>query len=148
MPRSALRNVKVDHCLPLAKIGPLLVSISHNAGHPEEQESASAKKRSCIPNDMEKEFGLPTRLCVLNATARYGKPNRPRPPIPGHEGHAFRPTAFWRLKSMAGTDALVPRPGHRERANLLRKLGERKISLETVGKNGVQSQKNSKRNQN
>lgn len=40
MPQSALRNVKVDHCLPLAEIGPLLNQLASGRNVP------SQKKRS------------------------------------------------------------------------------------------------------
>ena len=60
MPRSALHNVKVDRCLPLAKIGPLLVRLATTRDIPGRKKGASARKRFLIPKDMEKEFGLPT----------------------------------------------------------------------------------------
>jgi two-component system, chemotaxis family, protein-glutamate methylesterase/glutaminase len=49
MPRSALEHVKVDHCLPLSKIPPLLARVVHEE-IPAEEEGAYP-----VPDDMEME---------------------------------------------------------------------------------------------
>jgi two-component system, chemotaxis family, protein-glutamate methylesterase/glutaminase len=137
MPRSALRNVKVDHCLPLAKIGPLLIRLATTRNIPQGRKRASAKKRFLIPKDMEKEFGLPTSFVCpeCNGPLWETKPGRSLQ-FRCHEGHAYSPDslladqaealerAFWSATRMLD-----------ERASLLRRLGERKYHSETVGKN-------------
>ncbi len=50
MPMSALANVQVDYTLPLAQIGPLLGSLSH--------ESSSAERTGAVDEDMTKELRL------------------------------------------------------------------------------------------
>jgi len=137
MPRSALRNVKVDHCLPLALIGPLLVRLAMTRDIPRGKKRAVAKKRFMIPKDMEKEFGLPTSFVCpeCNGPLWETKPGRSLQ-FRCHEGHAYSPDslladhkeglerALWSTARMFD-----------ERANLLRRLGERKYHSQTVGKN-------------
>ena len=42
MPRSAANNVKIDYCLPLSEIGPLLVRLANDAA--DEESAAPAEK--------------------------------------------------------------------------------------------------------
>jgi two-component system chemotaxis response regulator CheB len=137
MPRSALRNVKVDHCLPLAKIGPLLVRLATTRDIPRGKKGASAKKRFLIPKDMEKEFGLPTSFVCPECDGPLWetKPDRALQ-FRCHEGHAYSPDSLlaaqeqWLEQTLWSSARTFD-----ERANLLRRLGERKYHSETVGKN-------------
>ena len=61
MPESALRNVQVDHCVPLAEMGSLLVRLAKRpAGRRNTKGAAPMEKRSMSPKEMEKKFGPPT----------------------------------------------------------------------------------------
>jgi len=137
MSRSALRNVKVDHCLPLVKIGALLVRLATTRDIPRSKKGAAAKKRILIPKDMEKEFGLPTSFVCPECDGPLWetKPGRSLQ-FQCHEGHAFSPDSLlaaqeeWLERTLWSSARTFD-----ERANLLRRLGERKYHSETVGKN-------------
>jgi two-component system chemotaxis response regulator CheB len=137
MPRSALRNVKVDHCLPLAKIGPLLVRLASTRDIPQGKKGAFAKKRFLVPNAMEKEFGLPTSFVCPECDGPLWetKPGRSLQ-FRCHEGHAYSPDSLLADQAEALERILWSTARtFDERANLLRKLGKRKYHSETVGKN-------------
>ncbi|HEV2692197.1 MAG TPA: chemotaxis protein CheB [Verrucomicrobiae bacterium] len=137
MPRSALRNVKVDHCLPLAKIGPLLVRLATKRDVPVRKKGASVKKRTLNPKAMEKEFGLPTSFVCPECDGPLWetKPGRALQ-FRCHEGHAYSPDSLladqeqWLERTLWSSARSFD-----ERANLLRRLGKRKHHSETVGKN-------------
>jgi two-component system, chemotaxis family, protein-glutamate methylesterase/glutaminase len=137
MPRSALRNVKVDHCLPLVKIGPLLVRLATARAIPKNKKGTSARKRFLIPKDMEKEFGLPTSFVCPECDGPLWetKPGRALQ-FRCHEGHAYSPDSLlatqeqWLERTLWSSARTFD-----ERANLLRRLGKRKYHSETVGKN-------------
>ena len=137
MPRSALRNVKVVHCLPLAKIGPLLVRLATARDIAGRKKGSKPKKRFLIPKDMEKEFGLPTSFVCPECDGPLWetKPGRALQ-FRCHEGHAYSPDSL-----LAAQDQWLEQTlwsyarTFDERANLLRRLGERKYHSETVGKN-------------
>ncbi|HEV2695561.1 MAG TPA: chemotaxis protein CheB [Verrucomicrobiae bacterium] len=137
MPRSALRNVKVDHCLPLGKIGPLLVRLATRRDVTMRKKNTSAKKRFLSPKAMEKEFGLPTSFVCPECDGPLWetKPGRALQ-FRCHEGHAYSPDSL-----LAAQEQWLERTlwssarSFDERANLLRRLGERKYHSETVGKN-------------
>jgi two-component system chemotaxis response regulator CheB len=137
MPRSALRNVKVDHRLPLAKIGPLLIRLATTRNIPGNKKVASVKKRFLIPKDMEKEFGLPTSFVCPECDGPLWetKPGRALQ-FRCHEGHAYSPDSLlaaqeqWLERTLWSSARTFD-----ERASLLRRLGERKYHSETVGKN-------------
>ena len=137
MPRSALRNVKVDHCLPLAQIGPLLVRLAVTRNIPGSKPGAAAKKRFLIPQAMEKEFGLPTSFVCPECDGPLWETQPGRAlQFRCHEGHAFSPDSL-----LAAQEQWLERTlwssarSFDERAILLRRLGERKYHSETVGKN-------------
>lgn len=61
MPQSALRNVKVDHCVPLAEMSALLVGLATKRNVPTNRKAkTSMEKRSLSPKEMETNFGPPT----------------------------------------------------------------------------------------
>jgi hypothetical protein len=57
IPQSALRNVKVNHCVPLAKIGPLLVRLATTREIP---KSNKALARDWLRAVHTKALGCPT----------------------------------------------------------------------------------------
>jgi two-component system chemotaxis response regulator CheB len=138
MPQSALRNVKVNHCLPLAKIGPLLVRLARSRVVLRSKPGTSpARKRSMRPKEMEIEFGLPTSFVCpeCNGPLWETKPGRSLQ-FRCHVGHAYSPDSL--LADHAdGLERSLWSTMRRfdERAGLLRRLGERKYHSETVGKN-------------
>jgi two-component system chemotaxis response regulator CheB len=129
--------VKVDHCLPLAKIGPLLIRLATKLDIPGSKIGSLAEKRFLIPKDMEKEFGLPTSFVCPECDGPLWetKPGRALQ-FRCHEGHAYSPDSL-----LADHEAAMERVlwsaarTFDERAGLLRRLGERKYHSETVGKN-------------
>jgi len=61
MPESALRNVQVDHCMPLAEMGPILARLAKTRNIPKSKKGVSRmEKRTMSPKEMEKKFGQPT----------------------------------------------------------------------------------------
>jgi two-component system chemotaxis response regulator CheB len=137
MPQSALRNVKVDHCLPLEKIGLLLIRLATTLDIPGSKIGSLAKKRFLIPKDMEREFGLPTSFVCPECDGPLWetKPGRALQ-FRCHEGHAYSPDSL-----LADHEAALERVlwsaarTFDERAGLLRRLGKRKYHSETLGKN-------------
>jgi len=137
MPNSALRNVKVDHCLPLTLIGSLLVRLAMTRDIPRGKKRSVTTKRFMIPKDMEKEFGLPTSFVCPECSGPLWetKPGRSLQ-FRCHEGHAYSPDSLLAdhgeglERSLWSTARMFD-----ERANLLRCLGKRKYHSETVGKN-------------
>jgi two-component system chemotaxis response regulator CheB len=68
MPRSAMENVEIDYCLPLAKIAPTLV---HLANEQAEEEGAYP-----VPNDMEMEARIARLdLATLEGEESVGQPS-------------------------------------------------------------------------
>lgn len=138
MPRSALRNVRVNHCLPLAKIGPLLSQLAMTRDIPRRKKGSSrVKKRVLTPNEMEKEFGLPTSFVCPECNgplweAKAGHSLQFR----CHEGHAYSPDSLLADHANGLERALWSAARtFDERAAWLRRLGERKYHSETVGQN-------------
>ena len=138
MPQSAMRNVKVNYCLPLAKIGPLLVRLARSRVTLRGKKGTSIlKKRSMMPKEMEAEFGLPTSFVCpeCNGPLWETKPGRSLQ-FRCHVGHAYSPDSL--LADHAdGLERSIWSTMRRfdERAALLRRLGQRKYHSETVGKN-------------
>ena len=138
MPRSALRNVKVNHCLPLAKIGPLLIRLATTRDIVHSKLGLSlAKKRLMTPRAMEKEFGLPTSFVCPECDGPLWetKPGRSLQ-FRCHEGHAYSPDSL-SADHADGLERALWSTARTldERASLLRRLGKRKYHSETVGKN-------------
>jgi two-component system, chemotaxis family, protein-glutamate methylesterase/glutaminase len=52
MPRSALRNVKVDHCLPLKDIPPLLVELTRDIGESQPMSEPSKEREKDLKVEM------------------------------------------------------------------------------------------------
>ncbi|MFL5802534.1 MAG: chemotaxis protein CheB [Roseiflexaceae bacterium] len=70
MPRSALENVLVDHCLPLAEIAPLLVRLAHAPVRAVESDA------SPVPNEMKQEISVTTMdLAAMIGNDHPGTPS-------------------------------------------------------------------------
>jgi two-component system chemotaxis response regulator CheB len=137
MPESALRNVKVNHCLALAKIGPLLVRLATMRDIQKTKLKFMAKKRAMIPKDMEKEFGLPTSFVCPECEGPLWETNPGRSlQFRCHEGHAYSPDSLL-ADHAEGLERILWSAARTfdERANLLRRLGKRKYHSVTMGKN-------------
>jgi len=137
MPQNALRNVKVNHCMPLAKIGPLLVQLATTRNVPKSKAVLPRPKRFMSPKKMEKEFGLPTSFVCpeCNGPLWETKPGASLQ-FRCHVGHAYSPESLLADQADALERELwsVIRTFD-ERAGLLRRLGKRKYHAESLGKN-------------
>jgi two-component system chemotaxis response regulator CheB len=137
MPQSALRNVKVDHCVPLAKIGPLLVRLAATRDIPWGTKGLPPKPRFMRPKAMEMEFGRPTSFVCPECDGPLWetKPGRSLQ-FRCHEGHAYSPDSLLADHADA-LERAVWSTARRfdERAGLLRRLGKRKYHSDSVGKN-------------
>jgi len=137
MPQSALRNVKVNHCVPLAKIGPLLIRLATTRNVPKSKAVLRRPKRFMTPEMMEKEFGLPTSFVCpeCNGPLWETKPGASLQ-FRCHVGHAYSPESLLADQADSLERALwsVVRTFD-ERAGLVRRLGKRKYRAESLGKN-------------
>lgn len=136
MPQSALRNVKVNHCVPLAEIGPLLVRLATTRDIPKRKTGVSRmKKRAMSPKEMEKEFGLPTSFVCPECNGPLWETKAgPSLQFRCHVGHAYSPVSLLADHADGLERALWSAVRtFDERASLLRRLGERKYHAESVG---------------
>lgn len=96
MPESALRNVKVDHCVHLDEIGPLLIQLATKQTVSQQTKGGSMiKKRSLRPDQMEKKFGPPTTFVCPECNGplweqKVGRSLQYR----CHVGHAYSPDSL------------------------------------------------------
>src|SRR4051812_47469401 len=63
MPESALHHVEVDHCLPLDKIGPLLIRLAGEKVKPQKgkcEQSLRFSMNAMTPAEMEAQCGAPS----------------------------------------------------------------------------------------
>jgi two-component system chemotaxis response regulator CheB len=138
MPQSALRNVKVDHCVPLAEIGALLVRLATTRDIPKNKKGVShMKKRAMTPKAMEKEFGLPTSFVCPECNGPLWETQAGRSlQFRCHVGHSYSPESLLADHADGLERALWSSVRtFEERANLLRRLGERKYKSPNVGAN-------------
>ena len=138
MPQSALRNVRVNHCVPLAKIAPLLVRLASTRNVPKNKKGVSRmKKRTMSPKEMEKEFGQPTSFVCPECNGPLWETKAgPSLQFRCHVGHAYSPDSLLADHADGLERALWSAVRtFDERAGLLRRLGERKYHSESVGKN-------------
>ena len=140
MPQSALRNIKTDHCLPLSKIGPLLVRLATTRDIPTRRTGVSRmKKRSLSPTEMEQEFGLPTSfVCPECNGPLWETQGGASLQFRCHVGHAYSPDSLLADHADGLERALWSAVRtFDERAVLLRRLEERKYHSESVGTNAA-----------
>jgi two-component system chemotaxis response regulator CheB len=138
MPQSALRNVIVNHCVPLVKIGPLLVRFAMKRDITKSKKRAPRmEKRFMSPKGMEKEFGLPTSFVCPECNGPLWETKAgPCLQFRCHVGHAYSPDSLLADHADGLERALWSAVRtFDERAGLLRRLGERKYHSESVGKN-------------
>jgi two-component system chemotaxis response regulator CheB len=137
MPQSALRNVKVDLCVPLANIGRLLIRLATTRDVPKSKAVSRRPKRFMSPEMMEKEFGLPTSFVCpeCNGPLWETKPGASLQ-FRCHVGHAYSPESLLADQADGLERALwsVVRTFD-ERAGLVRRLGKRKYHAESLGEN-------------
>jgi two-component system chemotaxis response regulator CheB len=136
MPQSALRNVRVDHCVPLSNIGPLLVRLATTRDIPKNRKGVSRmKKRAMSPKEMEKDFGRPTSFVCPECNGPLWETHAgPSLQFRCHVGHAYSPDSLLADHADGLERALWSAVRtFDERASLLRRLGERKYHGESVG---------------
>ena len=135
MPQSALRNVKVDHCLPLAEMGALLIRLAAKRDV-RRKRGAPMEKRSMKPKEMEKKFGLPTSFVCPECNGPLWETKAgPSLQFRCHVGHAYSPDSLL-ADNAAGLERALWSAVRTfdERAALLRRLGERKHQSAAIGK--------------
>ncbi len=136
MPLSALRNVKVDHCLPLAQLGAMLVQLATTLDVPKGKKGVShPEKRIMSPKEMEKKFGLPTSfVCPECHGPLWETKAGPSLQFRCHVGHAYSPDSLLADHADGLERALWSAVRtFDERAALLRRLGERKYKSPNIG---------------
>lgn len=138
MPQSALRNVEVDYCVPLAEIGPLLIRLSTGQSLPPRNAAASPReKRQMTPKEMEDKFGPPTGFICPECNGplwetRTGMAMQFR----CHVGHAYSPDSLLADHADGLERALWSAVRtFDEQAALLRRLGERRFRSQSYGTN-------------
>jgi len=138
MPQSALRNVKVDYCVPLAEIGPLLVRLATSrkvAG--KKPRATRVEKRQLTPREMEKKFGRPTGfVCPECNGPLWETKTGLSVQFRCHVGHAYSPDSLLADHADGLERALWSAVRtFDEQAALLRRLGERRFQSQTYGAN-------------
>jgi len=138
MPESALRNVQVDHCLPLAEIPALLIGLAKKrAVTPKRKGANKMSKRSMSPKNMEKEFGLPTSIVCPECNGPLWETASGRSlQFRCHVGHAYSPDSLLADHALSLERALWSAVRtFDEQAALLRRLAERKVQPLSIGPN-------------
>lgn len=137
MPKSALRNVKVDHCVPLAEMAAILVRLATTQNISKTKKGVfRMEKRSMSPKEMEKKFGLPTSFVCPECNGPLWETKAgPSLQFRCHVEHAYSPDS--RLADHANGLERALWSAVRtfdEGACLLRRLGERKHQSDSMGK--------------
>jgi two-component system chemotaxis response regulator CheB len=137
MPQSALRNVKVDHCVPLAKIGPLLVRLcSSPSGWKRKTKARLEEKRELTPKAMVKKFGPPTAFVCPECNGPLWETKSGPLQFRCHVGHAYSPDSLLADHADGLERALWSAVRtFDEQAALLRRLGERRFHSQSYGPN-------------
>jgi two-component system, chemotaxis family, protein-glutamate methylesterase/glutaminase len=138
MPQNALRNVKVDHCVLLEEMGPLLVRLATTRDIPTPKGSVVTrmKKRIMKPREMEKLYGLPTSFVCPECNGPLWETKAGPLQFRCHVGHAYSPDSLLADQGVALERALWSAiRTFDERAGLLRRMGARAHQSESVGKN-------------
>jgi two-component system chemotaxis response regulator CheB len=135
MPESALRNVKVDYCVPLAEIGPLLVRLATARTISPRRRAVKVEKRSLSPREMEKKFGRPTGFVCPECNGPLWETKIGRAlQFRCHVGHAYSPESLMADHADGLERALWSAVRtFDEQAALLRRLKERRFSSPSHG---------------
>lgn len=137
MPQNALRNVKVDYCVPLAEIGTILVRLATKRNIPDSKKGISRmEKRSMSPKEMEKKFGLPTSFVCPECNGPLWETKAgPSLQFRCHVGHAYSPDSLLADHANGLERALWSAVRtFDEGACLLRRLATRNYESESIGK--------------
>jgi two-component system, chemotaxis family, protein-glutamate methylesterase/glutaminase len=132
MPESAIRNVKVDHILPLTEIGPLLVRLATKRTNSKPAKGTSVmEKRSLKPDQMVKKFGPPVPfVCPECNGTLWEQKNGRAIEFRCHVGHAFSPDSLLADNSNELEKALW---------NAIRMFEERAALVRRLKKQGFES---------
>ncbi|MBC8009562.1 MAG: chemotaxis protein CheB [Burkholderiales bacterium] len=138
MPESALRNVQVDHCVPLAEIGPLLVSLATARTISSRKRAVKVEKRSLSPSEMEKKFGRPTAFVCPECNGPLWETKTGQAlQFRCHVGHAYSPESLMADHADGLERALWSAVRtFDEQAALLRRLKERRFNSPAAPANG------------
>jgi two-component system chemotaxis response regulator CheB len=130
MPESALRNVKVDHCVPLEEIGPLLVRLATARTVAPRKRAVRVEKRSLSPRDMVRKFGPPTGFICPECNGPLWETKVGRAlQFRCHVGHAYSPESLLADHADGLERALWSAVRtFDEQAALLRRLKERRFN--------------------
>jgi two-component system, chemotaxis family, protein-glutamate methylesterase/glutaminase len=96
MPQSALRNVKVDHSLPLSAIGPLLVQLARKRViRPAKNGKKPVPKRTLTPRKMVEKLGPPSEFICPECSGPLWELKEGRPlQFRCHVGHSYSPESL------------------------------------------------------
>jgi two-component system, chemotaxis family, protein-glutamate methylesterase/glutaminase len=134
MPRSVMRYVPVDHCLPLAEIGPLLMRLTkERAVRANGKPNHYVEKTVMAPEEMTGKFGSPTGfVCPECDGALWETTTGEALQFRCHVGHLYSPESLLADHDDGLEAALwsVVRTLD-EQAALLRRLARRKAPLES-----------------
>ncbi|HWI57045.1 MAG TPA: chemotaxis protein CheB [Bacillota bacterium] len=138
MPQSALRNVEVDHCVPLGEMAALLVRLAKQRATPRKTKGGTKMgQRSLTPKAMEKQFGRPTGFVCPECNGPLWETDSGRSlQFRCHVGHAYSPDSL--LADHADNLERALWSAVRtfdEQAALLRRLAERQVQPLTIGPN-------------
>ncbi|MBC7366163.1 MAG: chemotaxis protein CheB [Undibacterium sp.] len=138
MPASALRNVEVDYCVPLAEIGPLLIRLAtaQTGAKPKAKKVPSpAEKRQMSPKEMAQKFGPPTGFICPECNGPLWETKTGRSlQFRCHVGHAYSPDSLMADHADGLERALWSAVRtFDEQAALLRRLGERRFHSQAYG---------------
>ncbi|MBC8010563.1 MAG: chemotaxis protein CheB, partial [Burkholderiales bacterium] len=130
MPESALRNVQVDHCVPLDEIGPLLMRLATAKTIRPRKRAVKVEKRSLSPRDMEKKFGRPTAFVCPECNGPLWETKTGQAlQFRCHVGHAYSPESLMADHADGLERALWSAVRtFDEQAALLRRLKERRFN--------------------
>ncbi len=134
MPESALRNVKVDYCVPLSEIAPLLVRLATaRTVSPRKPRAAKAALRELSPHEMSKQFGRPTAFVCPECNGPLWETKSARPlQFRCHVGHAYSPDSLLADHGEALERALWTAVRiFDEQAALVRRLSVRRVQSPT-----------------
>jgi two-component system, chemotaxis family, protein-glutamate methylesterase/glutaminase len=133
MPRNALRYVPVDHCLPLAEIGTLLMRLAkERAVRPNGKPHHYVEETVMAPEDMTGKYGSPTGfVCPECDGALWETSTGGALQFRCHVGHRYSPESLL-SDHTAGLEAALWSVVRTldEHASLLRRLAQRKVESE------------------